>query len=87
VEKIGLLFVFALIGAAGAPEAEAQVSAACWAHLAENPGTSAAADVRYHLARGEHSPCTQQEAGEADHTNEYSSRDGESRSCNKRWWC
>lgn len=81
--------------------ANAEVSARCWAHLAEIPAsqkTSAAGDVRYHRARGEFSPCTEQEASEADRSswgssssddNRDNSRhdDGKSRYCKKRWFC
>lgn len=47
----------------------ADVSARCWAHLAEIPAgqkTTAAGDVRYHRERGQFSPCNEQEAAEAD---------------------
>jgi len=79
--------------------AHAEVSARCWAHLAEIPAdqkTTAAGDVRYHRMRGEFSPCNEQEANEADHSSWGSSssndrdkdkHDDKSRYCKKRWFC
>lgn len=75
--------------AAPAP-AGAEVSSGCAAHLAAHPGESAAGDRRFHLARGEESPCSEADAG---YSREVSSRDGErgeegkSRFCRKRWYC
>lgn len=82
----------AAIVAPAAP-AHAEVSAACWAHLAElPPGETPAGDVRYHRLRGEHSPCTEQEADEATRSASRDSgsnekRDSKSRYCKKRWFC
>lgn len=66
----------ALIGAVAAvgamllasPEAHAEVSMECWRHLAAHPGTTAGADRRFHLERGEPSVCTEQEANAIDGT-------------------
>lgn len=44
-----------------APPAHAEMSAACAAHLARYPGVTAASDRRYHLGRGEESPCSAQD--------------------------
>ena len=45
--------------------AEADVSAECWAHLAGvQTAKTPAADRRFHLARGEYSPCTEYDAQE-----------------------
>jgi hypothetical protein len=45
--------------------AHAQVSAECWAHLAGvKKSNTPAADRRYHLERGEFSPCTEQDAAD-----------------------
>lgn len=76
---------------APAAPAHAEVSAACWAHLAElPPGETPAGDVRYHRMRGEFSPCTEQEAAEADSARsdrDNDRRDEKSRYCKKRWFC
>lgn len=91
--KVLIAAAIAAAGVALAPAApaHAEVSAACWAHLAEiPPGETPAGDVRYHRARGEHSPCTEQEAAEASSSNKSSNnynRDEKSRYCKKRWFC
>lgn len=78
---------------APAAPAHAEVSARCWAHLAEIPaGETPAGDVRYHRMRGEFSPCTEQEAAEASGSSSRSDRREErheekSRYCKKRWFC
>jgi len=83
--------VGAVVLAPAAP-AHADVSAACWAHLAEiPPGETPAGDVRYHRLRGEFSPCTEQEAAEATRSSSNKDndnyRDEKSRYCKKRWFC
>ena len=77
-----------------APVAQAEVSAACWAHLAglRDKTTTAAADVRYHRMRGEASACNEQEAREADgarsaKSDERKHDEGKSRYCRKHWYC
>ena len=63
---LGLVIFASAAIIAYAPEAKADVSAQCWAHLAEIPaGETPAGDVRYHRAKGQFSPCTEQEAREA----------------------
>lgn len=90
------LLLAAAIAATGviitpAAPAHAEVSAECWAHLAElPPGVTPASDVRYHRARGEFSPCTEQEAAEASTASQNKdnhSRDEKSRYCKRRWFC
>ncbi|AOT25004.1 hypothetical protein PBI_KALPINE_85 [Mycobacterium phage Kalpine] len=78
-------------------EAHAEVSAQCWAHLAEIPAdqkTTPAGDRRYHLEHGEFSPCTEQDANEGSRpapvprTGEDNHPDEEkSRYCRKHWYC
>ncbi|ASR86182.1 hypothetical protein SEA_BOBSWAGET_77 [Mycobacterium phage BobSwaget] len=83
-----------------AAPAHAEVSALCWAHLAESPaGTTPASDRRYHLERGQESPCTEQDAASPDREGEVSTRgdassshddkpdEGKSRYCRKHWFC
>ncbi|APC43227.1 hypothetical protein SEA_JAAN_80 [Mycobacterium phage Jaan] len=82
----------AIISEEFAPEASADVSAQCWAHLAEiPPGETPAGDVRYHRLKGEFSPCTEQEATEASQSSSDGSkdkdRDKKSRHCRKHWYC
>lgn len=64
--KVTLVAV-ALVGAgvlAPAP-AHAQVSGECWAHLAGvKEANTPAADRRYHLERGQASPCTEYDASD-----------------------
>lgn len=87
------LLALGIVGGCTTPEAHAEVSARCWAHLAEIPaGETPAGDVRYHRMRGEFSPCTEQEAAEASGSSSRSSDSGErreekSRYCKKRWFC
>ena len=64
---LGLAIFATAVIIAYAPEANAEVSVRCWTHLAEHPGTTAAADRRYHLERAEASDCSEKEAAEADH--------------------
>ncbi|AZS08280.1 hypothetical protein PBI_IRONMAN_79 [Mycobacterium phage IronMan] len=77
----------------GPAPAHAEVSAQCWAHLAEiPPGETPAGDVRYHRLKGEFSPCTEQEASEASQAasnggGEKRDHDKKSRYCKKRWFC
>lgn len=88
---VAAVLVVGAVQLAPAPVAHAEVSAACWAHLAELPAgskTTAAGDVRYHRMRGEFSPCSEQEAAEVDGSSDRRDRDGEkSRYCKKRWFC
>ncbi|QJD50289.1 hypothetical protein SEA_IWOKEUPLIKEDIS_86 [Mycobacterium phage Iwokeuplikedis] len=75
---VGVLLVGPSPAEAATPE--------CWAHLAERPGTTPAADRRYHLERGEPSPCTEADAAES--SSDGSDHDDEkSRYCRKRWFC
>lgn len=84
----------------GPAPAHAEVSAQCWAHLAEIPAsqkTTAAGDRRYHLEHGEFSPCTEQDANEgeavdtrgsaASPDNDKHEDSGKSRYCRKHWFC
>lgn len=90
-----LLLILAIVAAmlALSPDADAEVSAGCYAHLAALPAdqkTTAAGDRRYHLSKGEESPCTEFEANEYDQANsssDDSGRDKKSRYCRKRWFC
>ncbi|BBC53870.1 hypotheical protein [Mycobacterium phage PP] len=67
--------------------AEAAPSAACIAHLADKKThTTPAADRRYHLQRGQHSPCTEEDAGESA-SERRDDDDRKSRFCRKRWYC
>jgi hypothetical protein len=68
--KAAAIVVMAALGIAigNAPAAHADVSAECWAHIADHPGTTPAGDRRYHL---EHpsagfTPCTEYDAGSND---------------------
>lgn len=84
--------------------AHAQVSAECWAHLAGvKKSNTPAADRRFHLARGEFSPCTEQDAADSGGSSNGSSSNGDrrdsrsdsgdsgsdesSRYCRKHWYC
>ena len=89
-----VIFAFAMVIAL-ASEAKADVTARCAIHLAGQPGTTAAADRRYHLEHGEESPCTEADArgreGEAmrgaspSHGDDH--QDEKSRYCRKHWYC
>ncbi|AER49915.1 hypothetical protein LHTSCC_77 [Mycobacterium phage LHTSCC] len=76
-------------------EARADVSAECWAHLGGvQTANTPAADRRFHLERGEFSPCTEQDAKEglpkASSDNgkaKDDDRDKKSRHCRKHWYC
>lgn len=71
-----------------APESHAEVSAGCAAHLASKPGETAASDRRYHLERGEESPCSGRDAyGWGESRSGDDDRDGKSRYCRKHWYC
>ncbi|AHJ86441.1 putative RDF protein [Mycobacterium phage 40AC] len=70
------------------------VTPECWAHLAGvDKANTPAADRRYHLERGQHSPCTEQDANEgsrpADSARQGDDKpdEGKSRFCRKRWYC
>ncbi|AWH13601.1 hypothetical protein SEA_ABBYPAIGE_85 [Mycobacterium phage AbbyPaige] len=79
----------------GPAPAHAEVSAECWAHLAEHPGTTPGADRRYHLEHGEFSPCTEQDANEdqgavgtrGPAASSEDQPDKKSRYCRKHWYC
>lgn len=70
-------------------EAHAEVSAGCVAHLASRPGETPAGDRRFHLARGEESPCSEADAGWDSASKDDSGRSGcgKSRFCRKHWFC
>lgn len=89
--------MIAALAAAGlafapAPTAHA-VSAACWAHLSKvDTAQTPAADRRFHLERGEFSPCSEADAGESSarsttSDNRGSADEGKSRYCRKHWFC
>ncbi|QFP95560.1 hypothetical protein SEA_GAUGELDP_77 [Mycobacterium phage GaugeLDP] len=97
---VGMTVFGMALAVAYSPPAHAEVSAQCWAHLAEiPPGETPAGDRRYHLLRGEPSPCSEQEVNEAQGREEVATRgaassskpkednDGKSRFCRKRWYC
>lgn len=86
---VGALTATAAMLLAEPPQAAADVSAACLAHLAEHPGTTPAADRRFHLQRGEESPCSAADAadGYASSSEKRKDDEGKSRYCRKRWWC
>lgn len=84
-----LLVAIGYVTLAKAPVAHAEVSAWCVQHLAERPGTTPGEDRRFHLARGEFSPCTESDSGfvsdrggSSDHR-----REREGSFCDGRWWC
>lgn len=80
-----------IVTVTNAPAAHAEVSAACWAHLAgKSTHVTPAADRRYHLERGEESPCSEADAGWSTASSDSGHRhddEGKSRYCRKRWWC
>lgn len=87
-----LLAIGVLVGTA--PPANADVSAECWAHLSDKQShTTPAADRRFHLERGEPSPCTEADARDGLPKASSSDRakdkadEGKSRFCRKRWYC
>ncbi|AMS00982.1 site-specific recombination directionality factor RDF [Mycobacterium phage Loser] len=78
----------------GPAPAHAEVSAACWQHLAgKKTAVTPAADRRYHLERGEPSPCTEVDANEGSRPAATPTEDkpkpdeGKSRYCRKKWFC
>ncbi|ASR86534.1 hypothetical protein SEA_CHANGELING_82 [Mycobacterium phage Changeling] len=80
----------------GPAPAHAEVSAACWQHLAgKKTAVTPAADRRYHLERGEPSPCTEYDANEGSRPAPAAKSEpkpakpdeGKSRYCKKRWFC
>ncbi|AXH46820.1 hypothetical protein SEA_ACOLYTE_77 [Mycobacterium phage Acolyte] len=97
----GLVLALTASAVIQAGPAHAEVSARCYAHLAEHPGTTPAADRRFHLEHGEFSPCTEQDANESEHRDEHHDEihrphvggdddhkdDDKSRYCRKRWFC
>lgn len=95
IRAVAAALAVAVVPLAVPATAHSEVSARCWAHLAEIPAgqkTTAAGDVRYHLARGEFSPCSEQEAREVDgaRSSEGERRNddqGKSRYCKRRWFC
>ncbi|AGT13346.1 hypothetical protein SEA_LITTLEGUY_75 [Mycobacterium phage LittleGuy] len=75
-------------------EARADVTAECYAHLSDKQShTTPAADRRFHLERGEPSPCTEQDAKDglpkasSDSGKPKEDRDKKSRHCRKHWYC
>lgn len=102
IQCVGSVLVVgcALLGAPATP-AYAEVSAECWEHLAGvKESNTPAADRRYHLERGEHSPCTEQDASQGNRNNsgrrvdstqgsDYNDKGNERKSkyCRKRWFC
>jgi hypothetical protein len=82
-DKMARVFLAKLIfaglivaGFAGPAHAHAEVSAACWQHLAGvDTANTPAADRRYHLERGEPSPCTEFDAAEGSSYNGERRRD------------
>ncbi|BBX09471.1 DUF7199 family protein [Mycolicibacterium aichiense] len=99
---LGLMIFAAAVAIAYSGEAHADVSARCYAHLAEIPAsqkTTAAGDRRYHLEHGEFSPCTEQDANDgreaavsrgpaASHDDDKRKDDDKkSRYCRKHWYC
>ncbi|ASZ75512.1 site-specific recombination directionality factor RDF [Mycobacterium phage Kimona] len=97
-------FIYALLVAAAftglalftSGPAEAAPSSACLAHLADKQThTTPAADRRYHLQRGEPSPCSEQDAQGGEESpaspvqrDDQDKRDGgKSRFCRKHWFC
>lgn len=66
--KVTVLVVALVAGSVVlSPAAKAEVSAECWAHLAGvKESNTPAADRRYHLERGEFSPCTEQDASQGN---------------------
>uniref|UniRef100_A0AAU8GS46 Uncharacterized protein n=1 Tax=Mycobacterium phage BabyBack TaxID=3158877 RepID=A0AAU8GS46_9CAUD len=97
---VGMAVFGMALAVAYSPPAHAEVSAQCWAHLAEiPPGETPAGDRRYHLMRGEPSPCSEQEVNEASQSREAVGTRGsaaspdrkqdneKSRFCKKRWYC
>ncbi|AEJ95055.1 membrane protein [Mycobacterium Phage Rifter] len=80
------------------PAAHAEVSARCLAHLAKvDQSNTPGADRRYHLERGEFSPCSSSDAdegreavgtrGPAASPDNDNHRDKKSRYCRKHWYC
>ncbi|UVK63371.1 hypothetical protein SEA_SHYGU2_74 [Mycobacterium phage Shygu2] len=74
-------------------EARADVTAECWAHLGGvSTANTPAADRRFHLERGEFSPCTEADANESlpkasSDSKPKEDRDKKSRHCRKHWYC
>lgn len=88
---IGSVAALGALALASPTEAAAEVSASCAAHLASRPGETPAGDRRFHLARGEKSPCTAADAGSgavaAAKSDGGRDRDGKSRFCRRNWFC
>ncbi|AEJ94532.1 site-specific recombination directionality factor RDF [Mycobacterium phage Backyardigan] len=83
-----------LVGITPTATATAEVSAECWAHLGDvSTANTPAADRRFHLERGEFSPCTEADANESlpkassDSKPKEKDRDKKSRHCRKHWYC
>ncbi|APD17421.1 hypothetical protein PBI_ACHEBE_73 [Mycobacterium phage Achebe] len=85
--------VAALVGITPTATATADVSAECWAHLGGvSTANTPAADRRFHLERGEFSPCTEADANESlpkasSDSKPKEDRDKKSRHCRKHWYC
>lgn len=87
---IGSVAALGALMLAAPSEAHAELSAGCAAHLASRPGETAAGDRRFHLARGEESPCTAADAGltPVSHSDGRDRSDGgKSRFCRRNWFC
>ncbi|AEJ92359.1 site-specific recombination directionality factor RDF [Mycobacterium phage DroogsArmy] len=83
---------FTGLGLVTSGQAQAAPSAECAAHLAgKQTAITPSADRRYHLERGEFSPCNEEDAGGSssarrdDHPQEDDEQ--KTRFCRKRWYC
>lgn len=88
--KVAAAVIVALGAAVAAPGvAHAEISEMCLEHLAERPGTTPAEDRRFHMSRGEFSPCTPADAGYRleSGSRDHDHREKEGRFCDGRFWC
>ncbi|AGK87553.1 site-specific recombination directionality factor RDF [Mycobacterium phage HINdeR] len=87
---LALAASFTGLGLVTSGQAQAAPSAECVAHLAgKQTAITPSADRRYHLERGEASPCNAEDAGESATRDDRVEQDDEqkSRFCRKRWYC
>ncbi|QBP31459.1 site-specific recombination directionality factor RDF [Mycobacterium phage Miramae] len=93
---IGMALLAGLILLAQPAAATADVSAECWRHLSVvDTARTPAADRRFHLERGEFSPCTEHDANDGllpkassdGGKDKDKDRDKKSRHCRKHWYC
>ncbi|AOQ28001.1 site-specific recombination directionality factor RDF [Mycobacterium phage Mundrea] len=91
---IGMALLAGLILLAQPATATADVSAECWRHLSSvDTAKTPAADRRFHLERGEFSPCTEQDANDgllpkaSSDDGKKKDDDKKSRHCRKHWYC